>query len=574
METNKYQKILKMARGIIRSELVLKNATIFMSHTGEFVEGDISVADGKILGVGTYEGEIEIDLEGKYVTPGFIDSHLHLESTLVTPKELICQAVQCGTTTFIVDPHESANVMGNDGIDYILEETKDVTANVYLMLPSCVPSTTLEEYGCKLLAHDMKKYERNDRILGLGEVMDTVSVINGESSMLDKLELFKDKIKDGHAPFLSEKELATYVFSGITTDHECVDFNYALKECRNGMYVLIREGSAARNLEAIVKGIVNNNVDCRNFCFCTDDKHIEEIQKEGHINFNVKRAVELGLPLKSALQIATIHAATCYGLKHLGAIAPGYQADFIVFEDMKTMNIHSVFHKGKKIKKDQVCEITECNIKLRQSIKIKEFNRNQLKLKHLGTKAHILEMQERQIMTRHVIESVPWYEEDGENYFKTNRTYQKIAVINRYKEDGEVGVGIVKGFGLVGGAIASSVSHDSHNIIVVGDNDADMELAVRELIRTQGGYTIVTKGHIFKTLPMPIMGLMSDLGYKKVKDILSEMIPKAHEMGVADGIDPFITLSFMALPVIPEIRIMPKGIFIVEEDKILRTPFG
>lgn len=573
MELEQYRQLSKMARGIWKAELVFKNANVFFSHTGEFRKGDVAVSHGIVLGVGQYEGEREIDLEGKYLCPGFIDSHLHLESTLVTPGELIRQAAQCGTTTFIVDPHESANVSGTEGIDYILDQTEDVPANVYVMMPSCVPATHVDDNGCTLTAGKMKAYLEHPRILGLGEVMDAASVISGGVSMHEKLGLFQEKVLDGHAPFLEAGELSAYALAGISTDHECVDYEYAMEECRNGMQVLIREGSAARNLEAIVRGIVEHGTDTSGFCFCTDDKHIEEIRKDGHINYNVKKAAELGLPVEKALKMATIQAARCYGLKHLGAIAPGCQADLVVLDDLENLNVLEVYHKGCKITKDEKTEIKPCAPQLKNTVHLSRFKEEKLRLVHTGEKAHVLRMIEGQIVTEDVLEAVPWREEGRERVFAPDETYQKIAVIERHKHTGKVGVGIVKGFGIRNGAVASSVSHDSHNLIVIGDNDRDMSLAIRELIRTQGGYTLVENGKIFGTLPLPIMGLMSDAGYENVNAALARMIPKAHEMGIPKGFDPFITLSFMALPVIPEIRVTPRGIYLVKEDRMLKSPF-
>ena len=573
MELEVYRKYSQMARGLEKAELVFKNGRVFSSGTGEFIEGDVAVADGIVIGVGTYEGETEIDLDGKVICPGFIDSHLHLESTLVTPGELVRQAAQCGTTTFIVDPHESANVSGTDGIDYILDQTEDAPANVYVMMPSCVPATHVDDNGCTLTAGKMKGYLDHPRILGLGEVMDAPSVINGSIAMHEKLRLFQDRVKDGHAPFLAPGDLAAYVLGGIDTDHECVDYEYAMAEARNGMQVLIREGSAARNLDAIVKGIVEHHTDTSSFCFCTDDKHIEEIRKEGHINYNVKRAVQLGLPVEKALQMATIQPARCYGLYQLGMIAPGRQADFVILDNVTDLNVVDVYHCGKRVIRDEKVEVKPCPPHLKNTVHVSGFSEERLKLKHPGGKAHVIQMLEKQIVTSDVVEEVPWKVLDGEKYFVPDGEYQKIAVIERHKNTGKMGVGIVKGYGIRGGAIASSVSHDSHNIIVVGDNDRDMALAVKEMMRTQGGYTLVRDGEIYGTLPLPVMGLMSDAGYESVNEALAKMIPKAYEMGVKDGFDPFIPLSFMALPVIPEIRITPRGIYLVKEDRMLRTPF-
>lgn len=573
MELEKYRIYSEMARGIRKAPLVFKNANVFYAHTGEFRKGDVAVADGMIIGTGNYQGEKEVDLTGKYLCPGFIDSHLHLESTLVTPGELIRQAAQCGTTTFIVDPHESANVSGTAGIDYILEQTEDVPANVYVMMPSCVPATHVDDNGCILTAGKMKTYLENPRILGLGEVMDAVSVINGSVAMHEKLSLFQNKIRDGHAPFLSSGDLAAYALAGIATDHECVDYEYAMEECRNGMQALIREGSAARNLDAIVTGIVKNNTDTSGFCFCTDDKHIEDIRREGHINYNIRRSVELGLSPEKAIQIATIQAARCYGLTQLGAIAPGCQADLVVLKSLETMEVQDVYHKGKIVLKDEKTEIRPCAPELKNTVHLKNFEEKDLYLSCKNQKAHVLQMMEGQIVTKDVYEEVPFCEEKGEKVFASDEVFQKIAVIERHKCTGKVGVGIVKGFGIQGGAIASSVSHDSHNLIVIGDNDQDMYLAVQELVRTQGGYTLVEKGRVFDTLPLPVMGLMSDAGYEKVNDLLESMISKAHSMGIKKGFDPFITLSFMALPVIPDIRVTPRGVYLVNEDRILTSPF-
>ena len=389
MELEMYRRYSQMARGIEKAELVFKNGRVFSSGTGEFIDGDVAVADGIVIGVGTYEGETEIDLEGKVICPGFIDSHLHLESTLVTPGELVRQAAQCGTTTFIVDPHESANVSGTDGIDYILDQTEDAPANVYVMMPSCVPATHVDDNGCILTAGKMKGYLEHPRILGLGEVMDAPSVINGSVAMHEKLQLFQDKVKDGHAPFLTPGDLAAYVLGGIDTDHECVDYEYAMAEARNGMQVLIREGSAARNLDAIVKGIVEHHTDTSSFCFCTDDKHIEEIRKEGHINYNVKRAVQLGLPVEKALQMATIQPARCYGLYRLGMIAPGRQADFVILDNVTDLNVVDVYHCGKKIIKDEKAELKPCPPYLKNTVHVSGFSEERLKLKHPGTKARV-----------------------------------------------------------------------------------------------------------------------------------------------------------------------------------------
>lgn len=563
MELKEYRRCADVARHREKAELVLKNANVVNVFTGEIMRADVAVAGGRIAGIGTYEGVHEEDLNGKYVCPGFIDSHLHLESTLVTPAELIRQAAECGTTTFIVDPHESANVAGAAGIDYILDQTEDVPANVYVMMPSCVPATAVDDNGCDFTAEKMRPYLEHPRVLGLGEVMDYVSVVNGDEKMYEKLSMFEGRTRDGHAPGLADDDIQAYAMAGISTDHECIDFEYALKERRSGMTILIREGSAARNLEAIVRGIVEYGVSTEGFCFCTDDKHIEDIQRDGHINYNVRKAAALGIPVVQAIQMATINAARCYGLKHLGAVAPGYQADMIVFDSLEKMEVQSVYHRGVRVDSSGKTAVRRCPEELRHTVHLDRFSKDSLRLLKPEGPCHVIQMQEGQIVTKNVLREIP-----GKKEFTPDGEYNKIAVVERHKGTGKTGVGVVAGFMLTGGAVASSVSHDSHNIIVIGDNDSDMELAVNELIRTQGGYTVVENGKVYETLALPVMGLMSDAGYENVEKVLQKMIRKAHEMGVPETMDPFITLSFMALPVIPELRITPRGLFDVKEFRL------
>mgnify|MGYP004516288747 FL=1 len=557
MKLQKYQKCSEVTRGLEKAELVLKNARIVNVFTREILNGDIAIENGLISGIGSYEGKKEIDLEGRYVCPGLIDSHLHLESTLVTPAELVTVAARHGTTTFIVDPHESANVSGLKGIDYILNQTEDVEANVFVMMPSCVPATAIDDNGCTITAQDMVPYLNNRRILGLGEVMDYISVVTADEAMHSKLDLFRERVRDGHAPFLAESDLQAYVMAGITTDHECSDFDYAMRERRCGMTVHIREGSAARNLKAIVSGIVRNQMNGEGFCFCTDDKHIEDIEKEGHIDHNVRKAIKLGMNPIDAICMATINSAKCYGLRRLGAVATGYQADLLVLDDLENITIHDVYYNGQRIDQDSEIRVRECPAELKNTVHVGNFTVDDLTLESPDGSFHVIGMQEGEITT--VRKRVQLFA--GPGVFHADADYQKIAVIERHKATGKTGVGIVSGFGIRGGAIASSVSHDSHNIIVIGDNDQDMALAVQELIRTQGGYTLIADHQVFDTLELPVMGLMSDAGFRYSHIKLKRMIEKAHEMGVPDGIAPFITLSFMALPVIPEIRITPRGIY-------------
>ena len=556
MEYSLYHKLSQIALHERKAELVLRNAMIADVFTDEIRRADIAVADGYIAAVGgSYEGTEEIDLNGKYVLPGFMDAHLHLESTMVTPNELITAAALCGTTTFIVDPHEAANVSGTEGIDYILDQTEHSPANVFVMMPSCVPATEYDDNGCLLTAEKMAPYLSSPRILGLGEVMNAPGVIHGDRQLHKKLELFSGRILDGHAPYLPDDELTAYALAGIRTDHEASDFDYALEEIRRGIHVHIREGSAAHNLETLINGILAHDLPCENFSFCTDDKHIEDILRQGHINYNVRRAVELGLSPMAAIKMATINTARCYGLKELGAVAPGYQADLIVTDDLSSFRILSVYHKGRLIDPFVRPETAACPDSLKNTVHVRPLSSDAFRLPITEEEVPVIRLDASQITTSKITCHLP----KTDNYLPQDG-FNKIAAVERHKATGKTGVGICTGYNIRNGAIASSVSHDSHNIILIGDNDADMLLAVSEIIRVQGGYTLVSRGKVLGTLPLPVMGLMSDAGFETVNRTLGQMIAEAHRLGIPDEVEPFITLSFLALPVIPEIRITPRGV--------------
>ncbi len=566
MNVNRYRKMTSVAAGRKKPDLVLKNGRVINVFTDKIETCDIAICDGMITGTGSFEGTKEIDLEGKYVSPGFFDAHLHMESTLVTPAELIRNVISWGTTSFIEDPHEAANVKGSDGIDYILSQTENVPANVFVMLPSCVPSLEFENNGCIFGPEDMKKYVDNPRILGLGEVMDYPSVISGSKNMMKKICMFSDMVIDGHAPDLSDSDLDAYMISGVATDHEATTFEYALKEVSRGMHVHIREGSAAKNLDAIVNGIVENRIPTDNFSFCTDDKHIEEIKNEGHISYSVKRAIQLGIEPVAAIKMATINTARCYGLRHLGAIAPGYQADLVIFNNFEEFVISDVYHLGKNIKDFEWSSPSlSSNHPLKNTVDISNIFKSSFSMPMDDSKKAVINLMDNQITTLRSDEYLP----QRNGFFIPDPIFNKIAIIERHKNTGLIGMGVVKGFGISGGAIASSVSHDSHNISVIGDNNSDMLIAVLELQKEMGGFTIVSCGRVIKTLPLPVMGLMSEAPFDEVNETLKEMISIAHSMGVSRSIDPFITLSFISLPVIPEIRITPKGMFDVRQMKFI-----
>ena len=563
MNYEKYIKLKDCALGSQKADLVLKNAVLTDVITGELrPDTDIAVKDGIIVGVGKgYSGIEEHDLKGSYVAPGLIDAHLHLESTMVSPNELVTTAARCGTTTFIVDPHEAANVKGLAGIDYILDQTEASPANVYVMMPSCVPATDIDDNGCVLTADDMTEYADNPRILGLGEVMDDIAVVCGKRDMFDKLDLFREKVIDGHAPYLPDNELSAYSLAGVATDHEASDFEYALKEVRRGIHVHIREGSAAHNLCDIVKGIVENNIDTRGFSFCTDDKHIEDILENGHISNNVRMAVALGLPFIKAIQMATVNTASCYGLKDEGAVIPGAKADMIVFDDPDDFRVRQVYHKGRLIDNDGEIKVKPAPVELKDTINCDNVSPQNFIYPISEGMTHVIGMKEGQITTEDLRVSF----EKCDNYMPSDG-YLKIAAIERHHNTGKIGVALAYGYGIKKGAVASSVSHDSHNIIVIGDNDRDMALAVNEIIRAKGGFALADDGKIYDTLPLPVMGLMSDEGFENVNAHLVRMRRRAHEMGVNEKMDPFITLSFMALPVIPTLRITPRGLYALTQS--------
>jgi len=556
-----YKKLANATLGKVKADLVFRNCKVVDVFTGEIVESSIAVKDGIILGVSkSYFGKKEIDLKGAYIAPGFIDAHLHLESTMVAPAELVATAASFGTTTFIVDPHEAANVSGADGINYILDQTEKSQANVFVMMPSCVPATNIDDNGCMFAANDMYPFVGNERILGLGEVMDNDAVISGDPRMFAKFALFEHQTIDGHAPYLPNRMLSAYKLAGVDTDHEASSFEYALEEARRGIHVHVREGSAAHNVDDIISGIVRTGIDTEHFSFCTDDKHIEDILREGHIVYNVRRAVQLGLDPFKAIKMATINTAKCYGLKHMGAIAPGYQADFVIFDNMKDFNVLDVYFKGRRIDRDADVKVRKCPAHLKHTVHIDKVTPDDFILPIRSGTTHVIGMEPKQIVTKDLTEHFP-----KTLNFTPHDGYLKIAAVERHQNSGKIGVAVAKGYGIKNGAVASSVSHDSHNIIVIGDNDHDIAVAVNEIARVQGGYTVVENGKVFETLPLPIMGLMTDVHFEEVNEKLRVMKEKAYKMGVSKDFDPFITLSFMALTVIPELRITPRGLYRVSD---------
>lgn len=561
MSVEQKQKRIEIAAGRKQANLVIKNANIINVFTNEIILGDIAVHDGIIVGVGAYEGKEEIDACGKYVCPGLIDCHVHIESSMVTPTEFARAVLMHGTTTVIADPHEIANVCGLEGIHFMLHEAQAVPMNIFYMMPSCVPATPFENNGAALTARVMEPFVDSPYILGLGEVMDYPSVLAGSKDILSKIDLYDNAVIDGHCSGLSEHDLCAYRAVGVTTNHECTKAEEVIAHLRLGMYVQIREGSAARNLTAIITGLVERGIPLNRCIFCTDDKHLQDISEEGHISYNIKKAISLGVDPIAAIKMATINPAQCYNLRHLGAIAPGYSADLLILSDIESFSIEKVLFRGALIcengmKPDIKRVVDDPNVL--NTVRIPDLSPHDLAIKLEANTANVITLIPNQLITKKEKLVVS---KDNENNFIPDEVFSKLCVIERHKATGNVGLGIVKGYGIRNGAIASTVAHDSHNLIVVGDNDEDMLLAARVLKEANGGYTVVSRGVVIDTLPLPVAGLMSDRDASFVENKLLNMIKAAKNLGVSDGIDPFVTLSFIALPVIPEIRVTDRGLF-------------
>lgn len=544
-------------------ELVLKNARVVDVFTKRVFTADIAIQDGVIVGVGDYRGRREVDLTGKYAAPGFIDAHVHIESSMVSPSLFAQTALACGTTTVIADPHEIANVAGAAGVEYMLADSENACVNFYFMLPSCVPAGPYEHNGAVFGAEQMKPFLGHPRVLGLGEVMDRDAVLSGDGELLKKIGLLKGRVIDGHAPALTGKALQAYRLAGMQTDHECSGYEEALERIRAGFVVQIREGSAARNLEAIVTGALEDGLDFDRFVFCTDDLHLDDAARLGHIGNCVRKAAALGLDPVTAIRCASLNAARLYGLADLGAIAPGFRADLVILDSLKDLTVLEVYKDGVPCEERRAFRSpAETPASLKNSVRVPEIRAESLALKTSGD-FPVISLVPGEIVTKKELLPLP-----GENgVFAPRDGLLKIAVIQRHDGSGRVGLGAVKGFGLKNGAAASTVAHDSHNLIVIGDNDRDMLCAVRELCRCQGGYTVCSGGRVLRTLPLPVAGLFTDDASLDVAGIQREMSALCRRMGVGAGIDPFQNLSFLSLSVIPEIRVTDGGVFDVLQNR-------
>ena len=557
------QRLIAVAAGREKADLVLKNAKYLNVFSNEFLCGDIAVANGLIAGVGKYDGKTEIDVSGKLVLPGFIDAHIHLESSMVTPAEFAKAVVAHGTTTVITDPHEITNVMGIDGVEYMIQASQNLPIDVHFMMPSCVPATEIDESGAELDCKDIDLYLDNKKVLGLAEMMNYVGVINGDKNVLSKIVTSQAHHKkiDGHAPELSGNDLNAYIAAGVYSDHECSTFENSLEKLRKGQFIMIREGTAAHNLKALMPLLTQQYYS--RCMFATDDKHPSDLLYGGHIDYIVKQALKNGADPIVALKTATHHAARYFLLNNKGAIASGYLADIVVVDNLEDFNVETVFKRGKLVFDGEVKDFSAPTVdeklaeKCFDTFHLDSVTPSSFKV---DGKLGLIGLVGGELLTRNL---------GTADKIDVENDILKIACIERHKGTNHIGVGYVKGYSLKSGAVATSVAHDSHNIITVGCNDDDIAVAVNTIRDSKGGIAVVENGKIKALLELPIAGLMSDEPLTTVNEKLENAKLSAYELGADKSIDPFMTLSFLSLPVIPSLRITTKGVFDAENWKML-----
>ena len=517
------QRSIKVARGLEPADLVLKNAQIINVFSGDIHTDNVAVADGAVVGIGDYEGKESVDLAGAYLAPGFVEGHIHIESSMLTPVEFARAVIPHGTTTVVADPHELANVLGLDGIDFMIEQSLGLPMTIYFMIPSCVPSSPLETSGSALSAREIHYFVNEENVLGLGEVMNFPGVLNGDPQILAKLIAAEGKRIDGHCPGLVGKDLNAYIVAGIKSDHECVSIDEAREKLRLGMHLMVREGSTAKNLASLAP-LVKELSHVR-MSLITDDKHPVELAEEGHMDFLLRRAVANGIDPVRAIQMVTINPAKYFDTSHIGGIAPRYWADFVVLEDLTNFKVQQVYHKGKLVAENGRLAVDVAPLsgfQLRASMNVNWASWPGLAVPAKGKTINAIVYQPDQITTGR--ESVEVDVADGMAVASADRDIAKVAVVERHKATGNVGIGFIRGFGIKRGAIASSVAHDAHNIICIGVDDGDMEAAVRRISDMEGGIVVVIDGDVKATLPLPVGGLMSDRPLEEVATMMKDLL--------------------------------------------------
>ena len=602
---NDLKKMMDVAAGRRKASLVLKGGTIVNVFTERTEVGDIAIEDGCIAGIGEYDGLINADMTGRYICPGFIDGHIHIESSMVSPPEFEKAVLPHGTTTVITDPHEIGNVAGCQGVDYMLKATEGLSLDTFFVMPSCVPSTGLDESGAVLGPEDIKPYYENPRVLGLAEVMNSVGVVAGQEDLMGKLTEAgrRGKVIDGHAPFLRGNELNAYVCSGVWSDHECSDAGEALEKLGRGQWIMIREGTAARNLEALMPLFEAPYYE--RCMLVTDDKHPGDLISMGHIDYIIRRAVSLGADPIRAIKMGTFNAARYFGLKDRGAVMPGLRADLAVLEDLKDIRVAAVYKDGVLTAKEGVClgagkekkrnyaageeprsgsrEDTESAEKTAggletafprvfNSFHMDEVTLEDLVLEQKGAMERVIQFKPHELLTEERL--VPWQNTPGlAPGVSLEQDIVKAAVFERHLHTGHKGLGFVGGYGLKKGAVATSVAHDSHNLIVVGTNDRDMVLAANAVRKNRGGLAVAAEGQVLGELALPIGGVMSRLSVEEVEEQLQALKVLTRQLGISSDIDAFMTLAFVSLPVIPKLRINTYGVIDVDRQKQVPPSF-
>ena len=570
MNKDSLKRLIDVANGKKKADLVLKNGSIVDVCSGKIFKADLAIAEGYIAGFGEYDGEVEVDIEGKYISPGLMDAHIHIESSYCTPEEFGRMVVPHGTTTVIADPHEIVNVCGIKGFHYMQEAAKNTCLSVKYMMPSCVPATKMEDAGYVISAEDMA--DDIVDIPGLGEFMDYNAIIENDDIALDKLVLAKNhgKIVDGHSPNLSGKALNAYACAGIDTDHECSTLEEMEDRLERGIYVQLRQGSACHNLCALIPGI--NEFNFRRCLLCSDDRQPKTIFEDGHLEYHLKTLVNAGISPVMALAMATVNVSDCYGLKDRGMIVPGKRADLVIFEDLKDFKVSSVYILGeeaardgeylKELKKHDFTDVSN-------TVHLDNFKKEMLQMWLKSDEVYAIEMIAGGVLSKKTKIKIK-RDENGLFVFDKNTDACKCAVIERHHNTGKIGLGIIKGYGIQSGAIAASVAHDSHNIICVGVNDDEMNLAIENVKQNGGGFALVKDGKVIESLSLPVAGLMSDLSGEEVSKKLLSLHKKAVvELGVNESLEPVMSLTFMSLMVIPELKLTARGLFDIFENKFI-----